>query len=202
MQNGMHDVFIHPLALVESDRIGRGTRIWAFAHVMAGAIIGEECNIGDHAFIETGAVIGRGVTIKNGVMVWKGVTIEDYAFIGPNAIFTNDRQPRSTRMPEIQALGRTESDWLVPTRVEIGASIGANATIVAGVKIGRYALVAAGSVVTKDVRPFTIVAGNPAKPRGYVNREGVVLKETEDGSWWDPHTGRRYRITQDHVEEM
>lgn len=198
----MSDIFIHPNALVESRQIGQGTRIWAFAHVMAGAIIGEDCNIGDHVFIESGVVVGRGVTVKNGAMIWKGVTIADYAFIGPNAIFTNDRRPRSPRMPEIRDLRRAESDWLVGTRVEEGASIGANATIVAGVTLGRYALVGAGSVVTKDVRPYTWVAGNPAKPRGFVNRLGAILKEVGDGIWADPVTEKHYRWSGNEIIEI
>lgn len=201
MNNIPSDVYIHPNALVETDAIGKGTRIWAFAHIMAGAKIGEDCNIGDQVFIESGVVIGRGVTIKNGVMIWKGVTVGDYAFIGPNTIFTNDRRPRSPRMPEMRALNRTESDWLVGTRVEPGSSIGANSTIIAGVTIGRYALVGAGSVVTKDVRPFTWVAGNPARPRGFVNRLGAILKETEDGALADIATGKRYRWTTDEIVE-
>lgn len=202
MNNLSSDVFVHPQALVESEYIGKGTRIWAFAHIMRNAIIGEDCNVGDHVFIEGGAVIGRGVTIKNGVMIWNGVTIGDYAFIGPNAIFTNDRRPRSPRMPEIRALNRKEKDWLISTRVEEGASIGANATIVAGLTIGRYALVGAGSVVTKDVRPYTWVVGNPAKPMGFVNRIGTVLKETESGLLIDPITQIHYRWYDNEIVEV
>ncbi len=201
MKTESSDIFVHPLALVESDRIGRGTRIWAWAHIMPGAVIGEDCNICDHVFVETGAIVGRGVTIKNGVMIWKGVVIEDYVFIGPNAIFTNDRYPRSTRMPEIKTLHRTEADWLVPTRVKVGASIGANATIIAGVTIGEYALVAAGSVVTRDVQPYTWVAGNPARPKGYVTREGIPLKQLSRGVWQDPRKGELYKINADGLLE-
>lgn len=195
-------VFIHPRALVETEYIGRGTRIYAFAHIMPDARIGDDCNIGDHVFIEGGAVVGCGVTIKNGVMIWRGVIIGDYAFIGPNAIFTNDRRPRSARMPEIRALNRSESDWLVTTKVEEGASIGANATIVAGVTIGRYALVGAGSVVTRNVSPYTWVAGNPARPRGYVNRLGAVLHEVEDGVLVDRGTGKHYRWLNGEIVEV
>ena len=164
--------FIHPAALVETDRIGQGTNVWAFAHVMAGAAVGADCNIGDHVFIETGAVVGDGVTVKNNALIWKGVTIEHYAFIGPNVVFTNDRCPRSPRMPQIQALRREESDWLVPTRVGEGASIGANVTLVAGVEIGRYAMIGAGSVVTRDVPDFALAVGNPARVIGRVNELG------------------------------
>lgn len=164
--------FIHPQALVESDRIGEGTRIWAFAHVMSGAVIGADCNVGDHAFIETGADVGNGVTIKNNVLIWKGVRIADYAFIGPNVVFTNDRHPRSPRMPVMKLKALSETDWLVETFVEEGASIGANATILPGIRLGRYCMVGAGSVVTKDVKPFELVAGNPARVIGKVDAEG------------------------------
>jgi acetyltransferase-like isoleucine patch superfamily enzyme len=158
--------------LVETDAIGTGTKIWAFAHVMPGVKIGTDCNIGDHAFIETGATIGNGVTIKNNALIWKGVHIADYAFIGPNVVFTNDRRPRSPRMPLMKQKGLCEKDWLVETFVEEGASIGANATILPGVRLGKYCMVGAGSVVTKDVAPFTLVAGNPARATGKLDEAG------------------------------
>jgi len=164
--------YIHPKALVETDTIGEDTKIWAFAHVMAGAEIGADCNIGDHAFIETGATIGSGVTIKNNALIWKGVHIADYAFVGPNVVFTNDRRPRSPRMPLMKEKALSEQDWLVETFVEEGASIGANATILPGVRLGKYCMVGAGSVVTKDVAPFTLVVGNPAKVIGEINESG------------------------------
>ena len=164
--------FIHPLALVETDQIGSDTKIWAFAHVMAGAVIGADCNIGDHAFVETGATIGNGVTIKNNVLIWKGIHIADYAFIGPNVVFTNDRRPRSPRMPLIKRKKPSETDWLVETLVEEGASIGANATILPGLRLGKYCMLGAGSVVTKDVAAFELVAGNPARVVGKVDKSG------------------------------
>jgi len=163
---------IHPKALVETDQIGEDTKIWAFAHVMEGAEIGADCNIGDHAFIETGAVLGNGVTIKNNVLIWKGVHIADYVFIGPNAVFTNDLRPRSSRMPQMKEKELSEKDWLVETHVEEGASIGANATILPGIRLGKYCMVGAGSVVTREVEPFTLVAGNPARVIGKVDESG------------------------------
>ena len=168
----MSDTYIHPKALVETDQIGADTRIWAFAHLMADAVVGKECNIGDHVFIESGVRVGDGVTIKNNALIWKGVHIADYAFIGPNVVFTNDLRPRSPRMPIIKEQGLEEADWLVETQVEDGASVGANATILAGVTLGKYCMVGAGSVVTKDVEPFALVVGNPAKPVGRVNELG------------------------------
>jgi len=164
--------FIHPKALVETDQIGADTKIWAFAHVMAGAAIGADCNIGDHAFIEAGATVGDGVTIKNNVLIWKGVHIADYVFIGPNVVFTNDRRPRSPRMPLMKEKGLSESDWLIGTFVEEGVSIGANVTILPGVRLGKYCMVGAGSVVTKDVAPFALVVGNPARVVGRVDEAG------------------------------
>lgn len=161
------DVFVHRLALNESESVGAGTRIWAWAHVLRGAVVGTDCNIGDHAFVEGGAVVGNGVTIKNGVAIWEGVTLEDFVFVGPNAAFTNDRFPRSPRHPDARARYLDKS-WLERTLVREGASLGANCTIVCGVTIGRYALVAAGAVVTSEVPAFRIVAGAPARVVGSV----------------------------------
>lgn len=165
----------HPNALVETKRIGAGTRIWAFAHVMNHAVIGKDCNVGDHAFIEAGAKIGNGVTIKNCVMVWEGVTVEDFAFLGPNCVFTNDLRPRSPRFPGGKIRYQTKA-WVSKTRVGKGASIGANATIVCGVTLGKFSMIGAGSVVTKDVPPYTLMLGVPAKPAGFVCECGEELK--------------------------
>ncbi len=188
----MSEGYRHPTALVETDQVGEGTRIWAFAHVMAGAVVGAECNIGDHAFIETGAVLGRGVTVKNGAQVWKGVHLGDHVFVGPGVVFTNDVRPRSARLPLLAERARPEAEWLVETWVEEGASIGANATIVAGVRIGAFAMVGAGSVVTRDVPPHTLVVGNPARARGRVTAEGGLLR-AEGDRWVDPRSGRVYK---------
>ena len=163
------NVFVHPQAWNESQEVGGGTRIWGFAHVMAGARIGKNCNIGEHCFLERGAILGNGVTLKNGVCVWEGVLIEDYAFIGPFVALTNDRNPRSPRL-EADSIRRRYAgkEWLVPTRICQGASLGANATIVCGTTIGRFAMVAAGAVVTRSVGDHELVAGSPARPIGAV----------------------------------
>jgi UDP-2-acetamido-3-amino-2,3-dideoxy-glucuronate N-acetyltransferase len=154
------DVFVHERGLCESDDVGARTRVWAFAHVMAGAHVGADCNVGDHAFIENGAWVGDRVTIKNAVLIWDGVRIEDDAFIGPNAVFTNVVNPRSAFKPT--------PDLFARTRVERGASIGAGATVVAGVTIGEHGFVGAGSVVIRDVLPHAMVVGNPARRIGWM----------------------------------
>lgn len=143
--------FKHSHALVESDKIGDNTRIWAFVHILPAARIGAECNICDHVFIENNVIIGDRVTIKSGVQLWDGMRIEDNVFIGPNATFTNDRFPRST-----------QEFTVLETRIKRGASIGANATILPGITIGENAMVGAGAVVTQDVPDNVLVVGNPA----------------------------------------
>jgi UDP-2-acetamido-3-amino-2,3-dideoxy-glucuronate N-acetyltransferase len=153
-------VFVHPQGLCESTQVGEGTRVWAFAHVMEGAVVGSGCNVGGGAFVETGAAIGDRVTIKNHVLVWDKVTVEDDVFLGPNVVFTNDMRPRAAfKMPP---------EAFLPTLVRRGASIGANATIVCGVVIGEGAFVGAGSVVTRDVPSYAVVVGNPAHPMGWM----------------------------------
>ncbi len=171
----MADRYYHPAALVESADVGLGTRVWAFAHVMRGARVGTCCNIGDHAFLETGAIVGNNVTLKNNVCIWAGITLEDDVFVGPNATFTNDRYPRSPRMPQVAARYETPERWLSPTVVERGVSIGANATVVPGIRIGRYSMIAAGSVVTANVPPFSLMVGTPARAVGCVCRCGQKL---------------------------
>ncbi len=150
--------FIHEHALCESRDIGDGTRIWAFAHVLPGARIGNDCNVCDGVFIENDVVVGDRTTIKCGVQLWDGVRLGNDVFIGPNATFTNDLFPRSKQHPAQYA----------QTIVEDGASIGANATILAGTTIGRGAMIGAGSVVTRSIPPNAIVVGNPARIKGYV----------------------------------
>lgn len=162
----MDSVFIHPQAIVESRKIGAKTRVWAFTHVLAGAAVGEDCNICDHVFIENDVVVGDRVTIKSGVQLWDGVRLEDDVFIGPNATFTNDPLPRSKhhleRYPE--------------TVVENGASLGANCTILPGLNIGRGAMVAAGAVVTRSVPPGAIVSGVPASISSYADTHRVEME--------------------------
>lgn len=163
----MVDAFIHPQALVESDQVGSGTRIWAFAHVMKGARIGEDCNIGDHAFVEDGATIGDRVTVKNGCLIWHGVHIDDDVFVGPNVVFTNDLLPRVRYKTGAE-------DW-IETEVASRASIGANSTILCGIRLGHNCMVGAGSVVTRSVADHALVYGNPAVRRAWVCDCGQIL---------------------------
>lgn len=149
--------YVHDRGICESSHVGDGTRIWAFAHVLPGAVIGSNCNICDHVFIENDVIVGDEVTIKSGVQLWDGIRLGNRVFVGPNATFTNDRFPRSKEYPETFLL----------TTVEDGASIGANATILPGVTIGRQAMIGAGAVVIKNVPPNAVVVGNPAIIIGY-----------------------------------
>lgn len=162
-------VRVHPQGLCESDDVGEGTRVWAFAHVLPGARVGRDCNICDCAFVEDGAVLGDRVTVKNGTLVFRGVTCEDEVFLGPNVLFTNDLRPR--------AANRLGADALVPTLVRRGASLGAGTVVVCGTEIGEYAFAGAGAVVTRDVAAYSFVAGNPAVHKGWVCRCGSRLGE-------------------------
>ncbi len=159
--------FAHPDSRIESPNIGKGSRIWAFAHVLPKAVIGENCNICDHTFIENDVIIGNRVTVKCGVQLWDGLTVEDDVFIGPNATFTNDPFPRSGQQP----LEFTR------TLIRKGASIGANATILPGIVIGSGAMIGAGAVVTGNVPPNAIVVGNPARISGYTSEGRPVVPE-------------------------
>lgn len=167
---------IHPQALVDDlNAIGCETNVWAFAHIMSGARVGRRCNIGDHAFVESGAVVGNNVTVKNHVLIWEGITIEDDVFVGPQVTFTNDRYPRSPRMANVRQRYADKTDWLLPTVVRQGASLGAAATICPGLELGAFCMVAAGAVVTKDVESYSLVMGSPARRVHYVCSCGQKL---------------------------
>ena len=159
------DAIVHDSAELEPGVVvGSGTRIWRRAHIRAGAVVGRDCNIGANVFIDARVQVGDRVKVQNNVSVYEGVLLDDESFVGPAAVFTNDRNPRAT------------GDWtLTPTRVGRGASVGANATVVCGVELGEHCLVAAGAVVTRSVLPHQLVVGNPARPAGWVCRCGEVV---------------------------
>jgi UDP-2-acetamido-3-amino-2,3-dideoxy-glucuronate N-acetyltransferase len=161
-------IFVHRLGLCESEQVGEGTRIWAFAHVMSGARVGRECNLGDHVFIESGAILGDRVTVKNGVVICDGVEIGDDVFIGVSVLFANDKAPRSPRMPDVAERYKDRCEWLLRTKVGRGATIGSGVVLLPGLSIGEYAMVGAGSVVTRDVAPHALVVGSPARQVGFV----------------------------------
>ena len=184
------EYFVHESAYVdEGAKVGRGVRIWHFCHVMPGAEIGEESSLGQNVFVAKGVKVGRGCKIQNNVSLYEGVILEDYVFVGPSAVFTNVRTPRA-------AFPRNRSEDYLKTVVKRGATIGANATIVCGVTIGEWAFVAAGAVVTKDVPPYALVAGVPARVMGYACECGVPLTFSPDGPGEGAtcrECGRRYR---------
>lgn len=180
---------IHDRALVETDAIGEGTTIYAFAHVMAGAVIGRDCRLGDHVFVESGATLGDRVTIKNGVSIWTHVHVGDDVFIGPGVVLTNDRYPR-----------RGETWEPAATWIEDGTTVGANATIVCGVRLGQRSFIGAGAVVTRDVPPHALVAGNPARAQGWVCHCGRPLAQGTSVAC--ARCGRRYAVSADGVETI
>jgi acetyltransferase-like isoleucine patch superfamily enzyme len=175
----MTSTFIHPTALVETDQIGENTRVWAYVHILSGARIGKNCNIGDHCFIEGGVAIGDDTTIKNGNMIWEGVTLEAGVFVGPHVFFTNDLYPRSPRLLQASFRYQNKTDWLRPTLIKQGASLGAAAVILAGVTVGKYAMVGAAAVVTQDVPDYAMVKGNPARAYRWICQCGQPLRLTE-----------------------
>lgn len=157
---------IHPTADVQTDKIGEGTTIWQFCVILPQAVIGKECNINCHTFIENQVILGDRVTLKSGVYLWNGITIEDDVFIGPNATFVNDNYPRSK-----QFLEKSQC-----TVIKQGVSIGAGAIILGGITIGEYSLIAAGAVVTKDIPAYALVKGNPGRISGSVDKAGAIVE--------------------------
>ena len=185
------DIFLHPTAVIdEGAEIGSGTKVWHFSHICRGAKIGRDVNIGQNVYVAPTAVIGHGVKIQNNVSIYDGVILEDFAFLGPSCVFTNIRTPRS----EFPRKGRYEK-----TLVGRGATIGANATIVCGTALGRYCLVAAGAVVTRDVADFALVMGSPARPAGWVCMCGAVIEFDQYGRAECPECARTYTKKNDTV---
>lgn len=188
------DYFAHETAVIDPGcNIGKGTKIWHFSHIMKGCEIGENCNIGQNVVVSPGVRLGRNVKVQNNVSIYTGVTCGDDVFLGPSMVFTNIVNPRSSVI---------RKDSYVATIVEKGASIGANATIVCGNKIGTYAFIGAGAVVTKEVKPYALVIGNPARQTGWMSEFGHKLNFGEDGIATCPESGEKYRLENGTVSKI
>lgn len=188
------DYFAHETAIIdEGCKIGKGSKIWHFSHIMTGSEIGENCNIGQNVVISPGVKLGRNVKVQNNVSIYTGVICEDDVFLGPSMVFTNVINPRS-------AIIRKDNYYI--TIVEKGASIGANSTIVCGNKIGTFAFIGAGAVVTKDVKPFALVVGNPARQTGWMSEYGHKLIFDNSGFASCPESGQRYHIEDGKVSRL
>jgi UDP-2-acetamido-3-amino-2,3-dideoxy-glucuronate N-acetyltransferase len=186
--------FAHETAVIDAgSKIGKGTRIWHFSHIMSGAEIGENCNIGQNVVILTGVVLGRNVKVQNNVSIYTGVICEDDVFLGPSMVFTNVFNPRSAII---------RKDQYMTTIVEKGATIGANSTIVCGNKIGRYSFIGAGAVVTKDVKPYALVVGNPARQTGWMSEYGHKLLFDSAGIATCPESEEKYRLEGGNVSKI
>ena len=190
----MNEYFAHETAIIDSDcQIGNGTKIWHFSHIMSGCFIGESCNIGQNVVISPEVRLGRNVKIQNNVSVYTGVICEDDVFLGPSMVFTNVINPRSHV---------NRKNEYAQTLVRKGASIGANATVICGNEIGEYALIGAGSVITKPVKSFALVVGNPAKQIGWVSENGFKLQFKENGIAICPETGQEYELNNNEVKRL
>jgi len=188
------EYFAHETAVIDNGcKIGKGTKIWHFSHVMSGSEIGENCNIGQNVVISPGVKLGRNVKVQNNVSLYTGVVCEDDVFLGPSMVFTNVINPRSAII---------RKDNYYTTIVEKGASIGANATIVCGNKIGIYSFIGAGAVVTKDVKPYALVVGNPARQTGWMSEYGHKLNFDNNGFASCPESGERYKIEDGKVSKI
>jgi UDP-2-acetamido-3-amino-2,3-dideoxy-glucuronate N-acetyltransferase len=194
MNQTMNEYFAHETAIVDDNcSIGKDTKIWHFSHIMSGCVIGESCNIGQNVVISPSVILGKNVKIQNNVSVYTGVICEDDVFLGPSMVFTNVINPRSHV--------NRKSEY-AQTLVRKGASIGANATVVCGNEIGEYALIGAGAVITKPVKPFALVVGNPAKQIGWVSENGHKLVFNATGMATCIETGQEYELLNDEVKRV
>jgi UDP-2-acetamido-3-amino-2,3-dideoxy-glucuronate N-acetyltransferase len=188
------EYFAHNTAVIDDGcKIGKGTKIWHFSHIMSGSEIGERCNIGQNVVISPGVKLGNNVKVQNNVSVYTGVICDDDVFLGPSMVFTNVINPRS-------AIVRKEA--YMETIVEKGASIGANSTIVCGNIIGRYAFIGAGAVVTRDVKPYALVVGNPARQTGWISEFGHKLRFDENGFAFCTESSERYKLENGYVSKI
>lgn len=186
--------FVHPTAIIDQDcSIGQDSKIWHFSHIMSGSVIGAQCILGQNVFISDGVVLGNNVKVQNNVSIYSGVICEDDVFLGPSMVFTNVINPRSAIM---------RKDQYRQTLVKRGASIGANATILCGNNIGEFALIGAGAVVTKEVKPFALMVGNPARQIGWVSEYGHKLIFDEKGIAECPESKQNYVLKDQHVSKL
>lgn len=189
MAEPVADFYAHPTAVLDAGcRVGAGSRIWHFCHLAAGAVLGESCSLGQNVFVADGVTLGRNVKVQNNVSLYGGVVCEDDVFLGPSVVFTNVKNPRA-------AVPRRGEGHYQTTYLEQGVSIGANATLVCGIRLGRYAFVGAGSVVTKDVPAFGLVYGNPARQHGWLSAHGHRLAFDEHGRATCPEAGKQYQLS-------
>ena len=189
----MADFFAHPTSVIDENCIiGEGCKIWHFSHIMSGCTLGKGCNIGQNVVVSPGVILGNNVKVQNNVSIYTGVVCEDDVFLGPSMVFTNISNPRSAII---------RRDQYEQTLVKKGASIGANATIVCGNTIGEYALIGAGTVVTKDVLPYALVIGNPGRQMGWVSEYGHRLIFREDGTAECPESGVQYFLKDGQVRK-
>jgi UDP-2-acetamido-3-amino-2,3-dideoxy-glucuronate N-acetyltransferase len=190
----MTQYFAHSTAVIdEGCEIGKGTKIWHFSHIMTGCNIGENCNLGQNVVISPSVILGNNVKVQNNVSIYTGVICEDDVFLGPSMVFTNVINPRSA----IQRKNEYK-----PTLVKKGATIGANATIVCGITIGEYAFIGAGAVVTKNIKPYSLVIGNPAKQSGWMSEYGHKLKFNKEGFAICPESGEKYELKNELVKKQ
>jgi len=188
------EYFAHETSVIDDGcTIGKGTRIWHFSHIMKDAVIGERCNIGQNVVVSPGVRLGNNVKVQNNVSIYTGVICEDDVFLGPSMVFTNISNPRSAVI---------RRDKYETTLVRKGASIGANATIVCGNEIGEYALIGAGAVITKNVRSYALVIGNPGHQTGWVSEYGHKLVFGDDGIAICPESGQKYRLSEEKVTRI
>ena len=186
--------YAHPTAIIDKGcKIGNGTKIWHFSHIMTGCKIGERWNIGQNVVVSPDVILGSNVKVQNNVSIYTGVICEDDVFLGPSMVFTNILNPRSAII---------RRDKYIQTQVKKGATIGANATIICGITIGEYALVGAGSVVTKDVSAYALVLGNPAKQTAWVSEYGHKLQFNEDGIAICPESNEKYKLVNNYVQKI
>jgi UDP-2-acetamido-3-amino-2,3-dideoxy-glucuronate N-acetyltransferase len=184
--------FIHESAYADAGaQIGAGTKIWHFCHIMGGAVIGENCILGQNVFVGSGVIIGNGVKIQNNVSLYTGLVVEDEVFLGPSVVLTNVLQPRAFI---------ERKDEFLPTVIERGATVGANATIICGARIGTYAMVGAGAVVRKDVKPYALVVGNPARAIGWVGKSGRRLVFDGEGIAYCAESREKYVLKNDEIQ--